>query len=182
VRQGLLRYCPICDGYEARGQRIGVIGHGARGLGEALFMARTYGSDVTLLTLGTPLAGEDRPKPAEHGIAVIETPLAALEMAGGQITAVGQDGSRHAFDTLYSALGLEVRSGLARALGAEHDAEGALTVDAHGQTSLRGLYAAGDVARGLNQIVVAMGQAAIAATAIHNRCHLPTNDEPDPPG
>ena len=59
------------------------------------------------------------------------------------------------FDVLYSALGLEYRTGLAQALGAEHDAQGALAVDAHNQTSVKGLYAAGDVARGLDQIVVA---------------------------
>src|SRR4051812_41704037 len=55
VRRGLVRYCPICDGYESRGQRIAVIGHGAHGLGEAAFVARTYSDDVTLLTLGRRL-------------------------------------------------------------------------------------------------------------------------------
>lgn len=48
--------------------------------------------------------------------------------------------------------------------------EGALLTGLHGETSIERLYAAGDVTQGLNQIVVAMGQAAIAATAIHNRC------------
>ena len=43
----------------------------------------------------------------------------------------------------------------------------------HQETSVDGLYAAGDVVRGLNQISVAEGAAAIAATAIHNR--LPRN-------
>jgi thioredoxin reductase (NADPH) len=52
VRRGLVRYCPICDGFEARGKRIAVIGYGDRGLGEAVFVARTYSRDVTLLTLG----------------------------------------------------------------------------------------------------------------------------------
>jgi thioredoxin reductase (NADPH) len=52
VRRGLVRYCPICDGYEARNRRIAVIGHGDRGLGEAVFIARTYSDDVSLLTLG----------------------------------------------------------------------------------------------------------------------------------
>jgi len=46
---------------------------------------------------------------------------------------------------------------------------GALKVDDHSQTTVSGLYAAGDVTQGLNQIVVAMGQAARAATHIHNR-------------
>ncbi len=52
-------------------------------------------------------------------------------------------------------------------------------MDAHNQTSVKGLYAAGDVVRGLDQIVVAMGHAAVAATHIHNRCELPTEEEPD---
>ena len=52
VQRGLVRYCPICDGYEARDRKVAVIGHGDRGMGEAIFIARTYSQDVTLLTLG----------------------------------------------------------------------------------------------------------------------------------
>ena len=65
---------------------------------------------------------------------------------------------------LYSALGLTYRSALALSLGAEHDPSGALIVDDHCQTSVKGLYAAGDIVRGLDQIVVGMGHAAVAAT------------------
>jgi thioredoxin reductase (NADPH) len=43
-------------------------------------------------------------------------------------------------------------------------------VDARQQTSVCGLYAAGGVVEGLDQVVVAMGQAATAATHIHNHC------------
>ena len=46
---------------------------------------------------------------------------------------------------------------------------------------MKGFYAAGGVVRGLDQIVVAMGHGAIAATDIHNRCELPTEDEPGGP-
>jgi thioredoxin reductase (NADPH) len=48
------------------------------------------------------------------------------------------------------------------------DAAGRLFVSEHQETSVRGLYAAGDLVRGLNQISVATGEAAIAATAVHN--------------
>lgn len=54
VRRGLLRHCGICDGYENIGHRIGVIGHGRGGFGEALFL-RTYSDDITLMTTGEPL-------------------------------------------------------------------------------------------------------------------------------
>jgi thioredoxin reductase (NADPH) len=185
VRRGLVRYCPICDGYEARDRRIAVIGHGAHGLGEAAFVARTYSEDVTLLTLGQRLEldPEQRETAKRHRIKVVEEPVAALEVRGGRIAALRTgSGAEHRFDVLYSALGLEYSSALALALGAEHDAQGALVVDGHNQTSVKGLYAAGAVVRGLDQIVVAMGHAAVAATAIHNRCELPTEDEPDGAG
>lgn len=182
VRRGLVRYCPICDGYESRGKRIAVIGHGKRGAGEAGFIARTYGGEVTLLTLGCSMddldAGE-RERLEEQGVTIVEEPVAALDVRDGKIAAFRTGGGRELrFEVLYSALGLEYRTGLALALGAEHDEQGALVVDAHNQTTVKGLYAAGDVARGLDQIVVAMGHAAVAATHIHNRCELPTEDEP----
>ena len=185
VQQGLVRYCPICDGYEARDRRIAVIGHGAHGLGEAAFVARTYSNDVTLLTLGQRLEldSEQQAKLDQHGIKVVEAPVAALEVRGGRIAALRTGGgAEHRFDALHSALGLEYRTGLALALGAELDAQGALIVDGHNQTTVKGLYAAGAVVRGLDQIVVAMGHAAVAATAVHNRCELPTEEEPDGAG
>jgi thioredoxin reductase (NADPH) len=186
TRRGLVRYCPICDGYESRDRRIAVIAPGgarsAHGLAEAAFIARSYAEDVTLLTLGAKLqldAGQ-REMAAARGIRLVEHPIAALEMQEGRIAAMRfGDGEALRFDVLYSALGLEYRSGLAAKLGAEQDGSGALLVDDHAQTTVPGLYAAGDVVRGLDQIVVGMGHAAIAATHIHNRCEAPTEDEAD---
>ena len=171
VQRGLIRYCPICDGYEAKGRKIGVIGVGDRGLGEAVFVARTYSPDVTLLSFHEPLVLSDQEfeKAKEHGIAVICEPIGALALDGGAVKArASKTGREYRFDVMYSALGVRYRSGLATALGAQSDEAGALKVDDHSQTTVPGLYAAGDVTQGLNQIVVAMGQAARAATHIHN--------------
>ncbi|AWN44462.1 NAD(P)/FAD-dependent oxidoreductase [Methylobacterium durans] len=180
IRRGLVRYCPICDGYEARGKRIAVIGHGDRGLGEAVFVARTYSRDVTLLTLGQGMnldAGE-RERVEKHGIQVVHEPVSSLDIEGGRITVLRTaGGEEHRFQVLYSALGLKLRSELALGLGAKHDGTGALIVDEHNRTTVAGLYAAGGVVRGLDQVVVAMGHAAMAATDIHNRCELPTEEE-----
>ena len=179
VQRGLVRYCPICDGYEARDRSIAVIGHGARGVGEAVFVARTYSDRVTLLTLGCALTLTDRQEQLvqQHGIRTVQDRVSRLSIEGSRIAAVHAGGEEHRFDVLYSALGLYHRSELALGLGAEHDGAGALLVDHHCQTTVKGLYAAGDIVRGLDQIVVAMGHAATAATHIHNRCELPTEDE-----
>jgi thioredoxin reductase (NADPH) len=180
VQRGLVRYCPICDGYESRDQKIAVIAYGAHGIGEAVFIARTYSRDVTLLTLGQRLEldHEQQAKLDEHGIKVVEAPVESLSMEDDRISAVNVAGKEHRFDVLYSALGLKYRSDLAISLGAEHDPSGSLIVDSHCQTSIKGLYAAGDIVRGIDQIVVGMSHAAVAATHIHNHCELPTEDEP----
>ena len=171
VQRGLVRYCPICDGYEAKGKKIGVIGVCDKGLGEAVFMARTYSPDVTLLSFHEPLVLSDQElgMAKEHGISVICEPIRTLSLDGRAVTArASKSGRKYRFDVIYSALGVRYRSGLAMALGAETDDMGALLIDCHSQTTVPGLYAAGDVTQGLNQIVVAMGQAAKAATRIHN--------------
>ncbi|HSK41885.1 MAG TPA: NAD(P)/FAD-dependent oxidoreductase [Arenibaculum sp.] len=169
VQRGLIRHCPVCDGFEVIGHRIGVIGHGADALGEAVFL-RTYSDDVTLLTLGRPMAPTDEEARlmAEYGIRALEQPVVEVATQAGRITSMSLgDGSTHVFDTVYSALGTEPRNGIARAAGTRLAADGRLVVDAHQRTDAAGIYAAGDIVDGLNQIAVATGQAAVAAAAIH---------------
>lgn len=175
MQRGQIRVCPICDGYEVINKRIAVLGHGAQAVGEACFI-RTYSPTVTLLTLGEPMAltMEERTELGTAGIAVIEEPVTAVEAGAGQSTRLTlESGQILDFDTLYSALGITARSGLAEQVGAEMDTDGRLIVDRHQRSSVPGLYAAGDVVSTLNQIAVAMGEAAIAATAIHNDLRNP---------
>ena len=48
LARGLIRYCPICDGYEVTDKKVGVIGSGSHGVAEAVFL-RSYTADVTLI-------------------------------------------------------------------------------------------------------------------------------------
>lgn len=181
VQRGLIRYCPICDGFESRGRRVAVIGYGEQGLGEAIFIARTYCRDVTLLTLGQHmhLKAERQEEAQRYGIKIVEEPVEALDMENERIAAMHVGGREHRFDVLYSALGLKYRSDLALSLGAKHETSGCLIVDSHCQTSVEGLYAAGDIVRGIDQIVVGMGHAALAATHVHNHCDAPPEEGQD---
>lgn len=177
TRNGFLRYCPICDAYEVMGQKVAIIGYGACSLREALLL-RGYTDDLTLLTLGRPsqFSPEDRRGLDEAGVRVIDEPVRRLGLADGAIEAWHMEsGDKHSFDAIYSALGRDIRSELAQALGAEADAEGALIVDDHQRTNVPGLYAAGDTVKGLAQVSVATGQAAIAATDINNQLFKDTS-------
>src|SRR4051794_29031572 len=169
VQQGLLRYCPICDAYEVTGRKIALAGTGRCRIKEALLL-RGYTADLSLVTLREPWALPDgeRVQLLQAGITVIEEPAAELVLEDAALAVRTVGDTWHRFESLYVALGLRARSGLAMRLGAAHDQEGALTVSTHQETSVPGLFAAGDVVQGLAQIAVAMGQAAIAATAMHN--------------
>ncbi len=170
VARGLLRACPICDGYEVRDQSIGVLGKDAHAAREAIFLT-TYSRAVSLIHLGAAqdLPDDARGALARAGVAVIETGIESVVIDRRRISALcfGPDGP-HTFDSLYSGLGVTSRNHLAVQAGAKLDESGRLVVSERQETSILGLYAAGDVVRGLNQISTAQGEGAVAATAIHN--------------
>lgn len=170
MRSGLLRQCPICDGYEARGKKIVIIGCDARAVGEALFLRR-YSADITIATVQPrwSLPPELMQKLRDAGVRMAPSALVSFkgDESGAQLTFA--DGSTDHADTLYSALGVTPRNELARKLGLDMCEDGRVFTGAHQRTSLDSCYAAGDVVTGLNQIGVAMAQAEIAAVDIHNR-------------
>lgn len=168
IADGLLRYCPVCDAFEAIGRRIGVVGPLHHTAGKALFM-RGYSRDVTLLATGENDGKAAAPELAEAGVEVVVAPGLRLWRKDDGVEAVFADGRTAQFEIVYPAMGAEVRSHLAVTLGAEHTAEGYLKVDDHQRTSVDGLYGIGDVVTDLHQISVAFGHAAVAACTIHHR-------------
>ncbi len=174
IARGVMRVCPICDGFETRGKRLAVLGADDHAAGEALFL-RTWAQDVSLvLTSDAKLSTTHRQALDHFGVRVFHAALESVSIGEGEVTAVCTEGGRpNHFDLVYAAFGVTPQVDLARRLGAKLDDSGRLVAGEHMETSVDGLYAAGDVVRGLNQISVAEGEAAIAATAIHNR--LPRN-------
>lgn len=170
LKTGNVRYCPVCDGYETQGRRVAVLGRDAHGVRESCFVAG-FGNEVTWLSMGTHggCCEADRSLLDEHRVAVHDDEPRAIHCEPGKGVRVDFAGGRSAtFDVLYPALGLTHASELATLLGARVQDDGQLVVDARCRTTIEHLYAVGDVAAGLNQINVAAGHAAIAATAVHN--------------
>jgi thioredoxin reductase (NADPH) len=136
------------------------------GLREAAFL-RTYSDRVTLIHVGegpAPRAEEA----ARLGVEVLVGPVEAVRLRDDRATCLTWGGAERSFDHVYSALGTTPAVDLAVRLGARRADDGRLMTDDHQTTSVPGLWAAGDVVRGLNQIAVATAEAAVAATAVHN--------------
>lgn len=167
IERALVRICPICDGYEAIDKAVAVIGTDEKGAREAAFL-RTYSDRVALIHIGAAEELTCRDELGQLGIELVCASIDNVRLGGDRVTALGWDGAFRSFDLVYSALGTSPNAGLAETLGARLGEDGRLFTDPHQQTSVPGLYAAGDVVRGLNQIAVATAEAAVAATAIHN--------------
>jgi len=168
LARGLLRYCPICDGYEVTDRRVAVLGTSGHGTREAVFL-RSFTADVTLIAPEGrhDLAPAERALLAQCGVATVDGPATAFSIDGDKIgLRTGECEWR--FDSLYPALGSDINSGVATGLGAARSDEGCLIVDPHQRTNVARLYAAGDVVKGLDQISHAMGEGGVAATTIRN--------------
>ncbi|HET7728622.1 MAG TPA: NAD(P)/FAD-dependent oxidoreductase [Usitatibacter sp.] len=170
IAAGCVRLCAVCDGHEVIDRKVAVYGPASSAPGHAHFM-RTFTDEVTLLLTRDDchVDAKAREELEAHRIRTVDCPVSRLEMTGERkVTATLADGRELGFDTVYPVLGCRPRSDLAVEAGARVNEGGDVYVDAHQQTSVPGLYAAGDVVAALNQLSVAVGHAAIAATAMHN--------------
>ncbi len=171
IADGVLRYCPICDGYEHIDKAIAVVGCDEQGAAEALFL-RQYSADITLIPRAwAELDPADIDRLEAASIRVIERPVAAyLPQADRFDIAIADVDADDllSFDVVYPALGMRPRTELAAMLGLAIDDGGRVSSDAIYGTPVPGLYCAGDIVEGLAQISVAIGHGAIAATKAHN--------------
>jgi thioredoxin reductase (NADPH) len=167
---GAVRLCPVCDGFDVIDQKIAVVSSETNPTGHAMFM-RSFSADVTLFdrSKGSILSDDERQQLEAAGVQYISSAVRDVSMSDDMKPILNTcDGGSYEFDVMYPMLGETARSELAAQLGAETGDCGELVVDDFQCTNVPGLYAIGDVVRGLNQISVAAGQAAVAATRIHN--------------
>jgi thioredoxin reductase (NADPH) len=168
LAEGQIRYCPICDGYEVTDKKIGVIGNAGRGPGEAIFL-RGYTADVTLIDPDGPIdiSADDRDRLDAAGVALVDGPVTMIEPGEDEIHVEVPSGCL-SFDSIYPALGSDTHVSLAEMLGLELSKDRCIVTDGHQRASLEGVYAAGDVVKGLDQISHAMGEGGVASTTIRN--------------
>ncbi|MGM4967787.1 NAD(P)/FAD-dependent oxidoreductase [Tardiphaga sp. 1201_B9_N1_1] len=170
VSNGLLRYCPVCDAFEATDKTIAVFGDGPEAAAKADFL-RTYSSDVTLLRPVSARPARSATGPvAEAGIHIREA-IGPLRRRGNKLWVDTPEGACD-FDVIYPSMGCDAGSQMAVKLGAAVTETGCVKVDEHQRSTAEGLFAAGDVVSDLHQIAVATGHAAIAATHIHKSLPL----------
>jgi len=167
-------YCAACDGYFFKdGKKVIVVGGGNTAATEALYL-RNIGVDVTLVHRRDTLRAEMflQQSLANNNVPIVWNTEIREILGDKLVTGVSLentlDKTRKTMDLdgVFIAIGYTPNNDLAKTLGIETDEEGYIKVGQGQRTTVKGIYAAGDITGGIKQIVTAVSQGAVAATAI----------------
>ncbi len=164
-------HCPYCHGYEVRQLPLAVFGHGRAAINQALLVSR-WSADVVLLTHGGAVPSDRaRRQLRRQRIGVEARPVARLVgNPDGSVRCVEfEDGTYLERSAVFITAAQEQRSGLVAALGTRLTAKGAVWTDRNNETTVPGLFAAGDASPGTQQALLAAAQGSQAGICLHEK-------------
>ena len=179
-------HCPTCDGFEAKDRRVVVLGWSEHVAGFALGLL-DWAAELTVVTEDRPFEGEERHRAAlqRHGVALLEDDAVAFEGERGDLRAVLlRSGVRLPADLVFFSIAHHPRNDLALQLGCEVTGHGCLRVGHDCQTTVEGVYAAGDLTPGIQLAPVAAGKGTVAgvscADSLRGERGATTSPDPGP--
>ncbi|WP_422650863.1 NAD(P)/FAD-dependent oxidoreductase [Cupriavidus sp. H18C1] len=163
-------HCPYCHGFEFSDQRLGVLSMSPMSVHQAMLIAEW--GPTTLYLNGEPAADETALAELEkRGVAIEAAPIKALHGEGTALSAIEfADGRTTAVDALYLAVRSRQNSDMAQQLGCEMEDMpfgSIIRTDAQKNTTVPGVYAAGDIARGMHSATFASADGVMAGVAAH---------------
>lgn len=165
-----VHHCPYCDGFEHRDQAIAVYGTGDKGAGLALMM-KQWSRDVMLFTGGaSPISADLLERLGRQAIEVRTEPISRLEGTGdGALRRIHlQNGEAVARTAMFFTTGCRQSSDLSTRLGCARDEKGGIVTDpVTEESSVKGVYVAGDASREVLLVAVAIAEGAKAGVAIN---------------
>jgi thioredoxin reductase len=164
-----VHHCLYCDGFEYAGKPVAAYGRGDKGA-ELAVMMKYWMADVVACSDGTEVSAQATRKLAEHNIPLRTEPIRYLEGADGELTKiVFESGPDLLLAGLFFSTGCHQASNLSERLGCKRNAKGGVIIDPDTEeSSVSGVYVAGDVSRDVLLVAVAIGgEGAQAAVAIN---------------
>ena len=163
-----VHHCLYCDGFESAGKPVAALGKGDKGADLAVMM-KHWMADVVACSDGTEVSTDAARKLKEHGIPLRSEPVVALEGADGVLTKIRfKSGSELERAGLFFSTGCHQASDLSHRLGCKRDEKGGVITDpVTEETSVPGVYVAGDVSRDVLLVSIAIAEGAKAAVAIN---------------
>jgi thioredoxin reductase len=157
--------CAYCHGYEERDRPLATLAAGTAALA-AVASLLTLSRDIVLCTHGSPLSCDARARIEAHGVRILDAPLIRAQAAGDTIILHFADGSLVERAALFMKSRPRLASDLLVQLGCQLDGPARVVVNNSWETSVPGVYAAGDIAADKKFVTVAAASGAEAAVAI----------------
>lgn len=170
---GILGYCPICDGYDHAEQKVALFVKNSRCLKKIKFISDLCPKLTIIPTQDCEFSPAVLKLAESRRLKIIKRPLQSLnydiESKKLIVNIQGKDKPLN-FEFAYVVMGVDFDTTATQHLkGLRRVRDGYIQTNSHQETSIKGLYAVGDCVNALAQVSVAIGQAALAATRIHNR-------------
>jgi thioredoxin reductase len=169
-------HCPYCHGYEVADRRLGVLARTEMAAHQAMLL-RDWSDDVTLFTNGIAPNDDQRAELAVRGVRIEERPVSALIGDAPELSAVRlEDGEEIAIDAVFTTLRTRMASPLAEQLGCELE-DGPfgpmIRTDPRKNTTVPGVFAAGDIARVPPNATLAAADGVLAGGSAHQSLVFP---------
>ncbi|MFY9713843.1 MAG: NAD(P)/FAD-dependent oxidoreductase [Microbacterium sp.] len=165
----LVHHCPYCHGHEVRGRNIAVIGGVVRDMSiKQAGLLRSYSDRVSFITNGIELSATERHRLSSFGVHVVDEGASHLTGEGRRMKVALDAGGVVDCEAVFIAPRQQPQDELLRALGCDiDDTSGFARIDGFGQTSVPGVWAAGNVVTPTAQVITAAGAGSAAAIAIN---------------
>ncbi|MBR8826343.1 MAG: NAD(P)/FAD-dependent oxidoreductase [Gomphosphaeria aponina SAG 52.96 = DSM 107014] len=162
-----LHVCMVCDGYEMVDKQCGLFAGSETSITEMIFNLSWFTPYITVFTHGLfEVSQETKNQLREHGYRLVETPIKSFSGQNHQMTGVELiDGSTIQLETGLISMGSKYHNAYLQGINLDYQGNNLIT-DKMGRTSHPKIFAIGDLKVGLNQVVVAAGDGALAATQI----------------
>jgi len=163
-----VHHCLYCDGFEYAGKPVAAYGTGDKGA-ELAIMMKHWTSDVVVCSDGTEVSAKAARKLKEYSIPLHSEPIRSLEGADGELKSIQfENGKALARSGLFFSTGCHQASDLSKILGCKRNDKGGVVISSKTEeSSVPGIYVAGDVSRDVLLVAVAIGEGAQAAVAIN---------------
>lgn len=162
-----LHVCMVCDGYEMTDKKCGFFAGSEAAIEEMVFNLSWFTPYITIFTHGVFSVSDTlKNKLRKHGYLLIETPIKEFIGQNHQMTGVELvDGEIIELETGLISMGSRYHNTYLKGIDLEMKG-GNLDTDKMCRTSHPRIFAIGDLKVGLNQVIIAAGDGALAATAI----------------
>jgi thioredoxin reductase len=163
-----VHHCLYCDGFEYAGKPVAAYGKGDKGA-ELAVMMKHWMADVVACSDGTEVSAHAKRKLREYDIPLRLEPIQSLDGMNGELTnVVFQSGPDLPRAGLFFSTGCHQASDLSERLGCKRGPKGGVLTDPDTEeTSVPGVYVAGDLSRDVLLVAVAIAEGAEAAVAIN---------------